>query len=309
MDVSLSKNHRVMPPEAAAQFRELVIQLYYNTRPEFLNTQAGEKDLANVLHARLEIDRKSVVPWLNATLPLDGAEVLEIGCGTGSSTLALAEQGARVVGVDILERSIRIAKERCRLHGVENVEFVLANASELPAEIRQRRFDWIIFFAALEHMTYHERIKSISDTWSMLPPGGLLCCVDTPNRLWYMDSHTSHMPFFNWLPDDLAIRYAKFCRRTSFTASFGDFEPTPEKTIRLIRAGRGVSFHEFELAIAPVQKLEVASCRDQWLLKRLTGDLPLRGAGHKFIGSLLELLPDIHPAWFFGSLDVAIRKT
>ena len=44
---------------------------------------------------RLVCDRMEVVPWLDATRSLRGVDILEIGCGTGVSTLALCEQGAR----------------------------------------------------------------------------------------------------------------------------------------------------------------------------------------------------------------------
>src|SRR5215831_3740692 len=66
----------------------------------YLSTEWGQRDLTDHLYARLESDRSDVIPWLDASRCLLGATVLEIGCGTGSSTVALAEQGARVTAID-----------------------------------------------------------------------------------------------------------------------------------------------------------------------------------------------------------------
>jgi 2-polyprenyl-3-methyl-5-hydroxy-6-metoxy-1,4-benzoquinol methylase len=50
------------------------------------------------------------VPWLNELRPLDGARVFEIGCGTGSSVMALVEQGSDVSGIDVVSESIEVSR-------------------------------------------------------------------------------------------------------------------------------------------------------------------------------------------------------
>jgi S-adenosylmethionine-dependent methyltransferase len=317
-EVDLMKNHRTISPDAAATFREFVIATLFDEtvkmagditlpRAQWIETPEGQKALTDTLFARLDDDRKTIVPWLNEARSLVGVRILEIGCGTGSSTLALAEQGAHVVGVDIHAGTLRIAEQRCRHYGVTSVEFCQANAADLPAEIRKKQFDFVVFFASLEHMTYDERLSALSDCWSILPSAGFICCTDTPNRLWYVDGHTSHLPFFNWLPDQLAIRYAKFSSVPSLRRALGNFEPTPEKEERLLRAGRGLSFHEFELAIGRVHELKVISCLDKARFHRIK-------YGHKiesdeFIYSLMALAPEMHAAWFFPRIDIIIQKS
>jgi 2-polyprenyl-3-methyl-5-hydroxy-6-metoxy-1,4-benzoquinol methylase len=66
-------------------------------------------DLAEHLTGRLHDDRHSVVPWIDAAFSLDGADVLEIGSGTG----ALGEQGARITGIDVDAPSLKVAQARC----------------------------------------------------------------------------------------------------------------------------------------------------------------------------------------------------
>ena len=87
--------------------------------------------------------------------------------------------------------------------------------------------------------------------------GDLWCVVETPNRLWYHDSHTSFLPYFHWLPDDLAFEYSRMSPR----AGFRDCYRVPDAASRLhfLRRGRGVSYHEFDLALGPAAQLDVVS--------------------------------------------------
>jgi ubiquinone/menaquinone biosynthesis C-methylase UbiE len=58
--------------------------------------------------------------------------VLDVGTGTGFIALLLAELGHEVIGVDISEEMLRIAREKARKLNIENVEFHLADAEEPP---------------------------------------------------------------------------------------------------------------------------------------------------------------------------------
>lgn len=51
--------------------------------------------------------------------------ILDVGCGSGwtSLKLAFANPGAKIVGIDLSENSINVAKERLKYHNFENVEF------------------------------------------------------------------------------------------------------------------------------------------------------------------------------------------
>src|SRR5215471_7815958 len=41
--------------------------------------------------SRLRRDRVAIIPWLDRTRPLRSSRILEVGCGRGASTVALAE--------------------------------------------------------------------------------------------------------------------------------------------------------------------------------------------------------------------------
>ena len=60
--------------------------------------------------------------------------IVDAGYGTGYKTLTLAEAnpGAKIVGIDISEESIKLARQRLRHHGFENTEFHLISLYDLP---------------------------------------------------------------------------------------------------------------------------------------------------------------------------------
>ena len=65
----------------------------------------------------------------------EGKLILDAGCGTGYKTLCLAEAnpGAKIVGIDLSEESVKLARERLKYHEFEeNVEFHVLAIEELP---------------------------------------------------------------------------------------------------------------------------------------------------------------------------------
>lgn len=90
--------------------------------------------------------------------------------------------------------------------------------------------------------------ESLRQRWSLLPAGGVLVVVETPNRLWWFDLHSSKLPLFHALPDELAFHYTRFSQRENFRELYRDYS-NPAAREHMLRRGRGVSFHEFDVAI------------------------------------------------------------
>lgn len=273
----------------------------------YLKSSLGINDLNDHLTGRLQADRCSIIPWLDNVMKLDGKHILEIGCGTGASTIALAEQNANLIGIDVDSLAVKDAKVRCKLYDL-NVEFKLCNAVDIEKLFSHKKFDMIIFYASLEHMTYSERIASLSSAWSLLGCGGILAIIETPNRLWHFDSHTSILPFFHWLPDDLAMEYSKMSSRESFNKGFST--QISDEYTRFMRWGRGMSYHELELAISDIDLKESINChanfiRNQrflsWLKWRISKD-------HSYQTILSKQNPALHHAFFQPYLNLTIKK-
>lgn len=242
---------------------------------------------------RLQRDRTVIVPWLDRTRRLEGSRILEIGCGSGASTVALAEQRAVVMGLDVVPTAIEWARARVAAHNLD-ADFVVANAAAVAEKFEAQSFDWIIFWAALEHMTLDERLESLAGAWDLLDSGGLLTVIETPNRLWFFDSHTSRLPFFMWLPDELAYRTAGDSTRVGFGDQYSD--PGLERFDEFLRRGRGVSFHEFDVALGERSQAYVVSClqlerRRRNLVRRLGWRISRAGRYEALLASVAPSLP------------------
>ncbi|NJK39022.1 MAG: class I SAM-dependent methyltransferase [Oscillatoriales cyanobacterium RM1_1_9] len=64
----------------------------------------------------------------------EGKVILDAGCGSGYKSLVLAEAnpGARIVGIDISEESVKLAQQRLEYHGFTNCEFHVLKIEDLP---------------------------------------------------------------------------------------------------------------------------------------------------------------------------------
>jgi 2-polyprenyl-3-methyl-5-hydroxy-6-metoxy-1,4-benzoquinol methylase len=101
-----------------------------------------------------------------------GKTILDAGCGSGfkALTLAIANPGAKIVGVDLSGESIELAKQRFQFHSIENAEFHVLSIDDLPR--LKQTFDYIncddvlYFFPNLE-----AGLRSIK---SVLNPEGII---------------------------------------------------------------------------------------------------------------------------------------
>jgi ubiquinone/menaquinone biosynthesis C-methylase UbiE len=97
------------------------------------------------------------------------SEVLEIGCGTGSTALAHAPFVKHVVATDISPAMINIAKDKARAGQVENVTFEVRAADD--HDIPQSRYDVIMAHNLLHLLKEPEPV--IKAAFRGLKPGGV----------------------------------------------------------------------------------------------------------------------------------------
>jgi 2-polyprenyl-6-hydroxyphenyl methylase/3-demethylubiquinone-9 3-methyltransferase len=84
--------------------------------------------------------------WIAAHAQLEGAEVLDVGCGGGILAEAMARRGARVTGIDLSEKALRVAE--LHLHESKlDVRYAKASVEEYSGE-----FDVVTCMELLEHV-------------------------------------------------------------------------------------------------------------------------------------------------------------
>lgn len=252
---------------------------------------------------RLARDRSEIIPWLHRIAPLDGARVLEVGSGRGASTFALAEQGAVVTAVDLNERAMAYAEAQLATTDL-TATFHLANAAHLD-QVTAGPFDFVLFWASLEHMTVDERLDALRQGWALLAPGATMAIIETPNRLWPFDSHTSELAYFNWLPDEVALSYFGRSPREGLRSTYED---PAEELVAFQRLGRAMSFHELDLAIgdhgAPISCMQIERRRRN-PIRRLAWTCSSSGSVER---SLRRFAPTRDRAWFQPFLYLAFQK-
>ena len=301
--LKISKKFTKLSPNKKNEILELTKS--YCKKENYKTNKSRQIDIEALSEQRLNRFRKSHIPFLEEKVGLKGKKILEIGCGSGSSSVALSEQGALITGIDIDEKALSFAKKRAKIYN-QNIAFIKSNAVNLD-KLKKEDWDIIIYFASLEHMTPFERKKSLSQAFTILKKGTHLCVFGTPNRLWPIDIHTSQLPFYMWLQDDIALDYAKFSSRKEFS----EISNNENGDMNLLyRWGRGVSFHEFHNSFEKIEQINVVGSlpiflRKHSLIQKLSYK---RSNEYKYKSALKNYGPNnIHPGFYECYLDIIIK--
>jgi len=115
------------------------------------------------------------------------ARVLDVGCGSGWATRLMAEKArdGRVVGIDIADEMIRLARESSM--SFSNVEFQVASAERLP--FNDAEFTHAF---SMESLYYYADIPgALREIKRVLKPGGLFVTV--------VDLYQENLPSHQWV--------------------------------------------------------------------------------------------------------------
>lgn len=89
-----------------------------------------------------------------------GKAVLEYGCGQGSSAFVLAENGARVVGIDISEVGISMAREQSEQKNLPGIAFIAMDAEATTFE--DNAYDIVCGTGILHHLRTVPALKELA---------------------------------------------------------------------------------------------------------------------------------------------------
>jgi 2-polyprenyl-6-hydroxyphenyl methylase/3-demethylubiquinone-9 3-methyltransferase len=106
--------------------------------------------------------------WIDGLTPLHGKQVIDVGCGGGILAEAMARKGAQVTGIDLAEKSLKVAQ----LHGLESGVSVRYEqiATEDMAQREPEQFDVVTCMEMLEHVPEPESVVQACS--ALAKPGG-----------------------------------------------------------------------------------------------------------------------------------------
>jgi len=163
-------------------------------------------------------------------LPQASGIVLDLGCGFGTGTVALARSAAHVIAIDPSPERVRLTAARLQAEGLENVTVIQADALQLrPAP---DSFDLVTVIGVLEWLSHgavdplQTQRRVLAEVNRVLRPGGVLL-LGIENR--YGAQYFGGMPeehvglrFVSLLPRPLGDFYARLAGRgrvTTYTHS------------------------------------------------------------------------------------------
>ena len=140
-------------PAELAKFSELAHR-WWDTESEF-------KPLHQINPLRLN--------WIQTLVPLAGRKVVDIGCGGGILSDAMARQGAQVLGADLAVRSLKVAQLHALEAGTQGVEYREISAEDLAQE-QAGQFDVVTCMEMLEHVP--DPASVVRACSNLVKPGG-----------------------------------------------------------------------------------------------------------------------------------------
>ncbi|MCJ7674864.1 MAG: class I SAM-dependent methyltransferase [Sedimentisphaerales bacterium] len=239
---------------------------------------------------------------------LDKKRILDFGCGSGASTMVLARMfpNSEMVGVELEDQLLSIAKMRAKHYEFHNVSFIRSpTADDLPSGLGD--FDYAVLSAVYEHLLTNERQNLLPKIWSRLKPGGVLFINQTPYRYFPIESHTTGLPLINYLPYKAALYLAtRFSKRVS---PDDDWETLLRRGIRggtvqqIMKILRATSY---EPVLLEPDRPGIKDRIDLWYRLSGTTRLPIL---KKFLMCLLKTFKLISGVTVTPSLSLAIKKS
>lgn len=204
-------------------------------------TRAGRNRLNTTV--RKDLGELSDIEAVEALVAITGAQLVDVGCGAGASSRALAERGATVLAVE--PDPIQAEKNRAA-EAVSGVRFAEAGAEALPAE--DAAADGVFFFRSLHHVPRERMDDALAEAARVLKPGGFLYVAEPAMT-------GTHFPVMRPYNDETEVRtlaQAALARAAGggagAGADAGDLFETPEMS----RYTQHPSYENFEALVARV---------------------------------------------------------
>jgi len=140
---------------------------YYLYTKKLFKKWAPFYNITEILTYRV---RPQVVDFINAKY---GSKILDIATGTGKQVFAFAKRGYDIIGVDLSEDMLQIAK---KTNKYANLEFIVADATNIPFD--DNYFDVTCVSFALHDMPISIRKKVVGEMVRVTKTKGVIAIID-----------------------------------------------------------------------------------------------------------------------------------
>ncbi|MFH1776259.1 MAG: class I SAM-dependent methyltransferase [Candidatus Omnitrophota bacterium] len=164
----------------------------------------------------VNIHQINSIPFMTSVLKMGNDSlrnkyVLEFGCNTAATAVALALEGAKVVGVDPDAIAIDIGNIRIKKYGLEDKIRLMYCKDCSKLKYIDETFDIVTCVSVFEYIKDVNRGKYITELSRVLKKGGILFILETSNGLYPIELHSKKW-FINYFPRIMTnIFHAKFC--------------------------------------------------------------------------------------------------
>ena len=107
--------------------------------------------------------------WIDGLSPLSGREVVDVGCGGGILAESMARRGARVLGIDLSTKPLKVAQLHALESGLAGIDYRECAVEALARE-RPGAYDTVTCMELLEHVPKPESV--VAACGALVRPGG-----------------------------------------------------------------------------------------------------------------------------------------
>ncbi|OFV67134.1 MAG: Methyltransferase type 11 domain protein [Candidatus Syntrophoarchaeum caldarius] len=161
--------------------RKTLVSAFYSERAESYEDAIRRHPVISSIRERI----------VNGLHLKNNACILDLGCGSGITGFEIRSRfdDVRIVGVDIADEMVKVAKRSAASEGYDTMEFLIGDMESIP--FRDLTFDLILCINAIRYLKSLERI--LAEIYRVLNDGGEFILIDSDRESEHMNDEGSKM--------------------------------------------------------------------------------------------------------------------